>query len=254
MLGGVGWTRKKVEDFLKRKVHVIPCGAVPKEGDPAGRIIHNYSYPQKKTNSINSALINTSVEYITFKERVALLSQVDWYLKVDLKSGYRQLPVHPVDWHTQAYSLGPTEFYIDIAMPFGKANSSRVFCTWTSTWCKSFKFHFQNHYAFPIALAVYMDDFFGGPIRTGSLNKDHTRARSMFEDLITVGKATSAIMNMKKCEEPARVMDILGMNFNSKKKACFLAKTKIAKYTSKLAELRASGVASSKKCKKSPDT
>jgi len=40
MLGGRGWTRKKVEKFLKRKVYVIPCGAVPKDGDKNGRIIH----------------------------------------------------------------------------------------------------------------------------------------------------------------------------------------------------------------------
>ena len=33
MLGGVGWTREKVENFLKQKVYVIPCGAVPKNGE-----------------------------------------------------------------------------------------------------------------------------------------------------------------------------------------------------------------------------
>ena len=128
MLWGRGWSRKKVEKFLKRKVHIIPCGAVPKNEDPFGRIIHNFSFPNKKVNSINSALTDTSVEYISFKKTVSLLAQVDWYLKVDLKNGYRQLPVHPTDWHTQVYSLGPNEFYIDITMPFGKANSARVFC------------------------------------------------------------------------------------------------------------------------------
>ena len=41
MLGGKGWTREKVENFLGKKVYVIPCGAVPKNGDKNGRIIHN---------------------------------------------------------------------------------------------------------------------------------------------------------------------------------------------------------------------
>ena len=85
MLGGLGWSRTKVEKFLKRKVHIIPCGAVPKNNDPWGRIIHNFSYPNKSVNSINSALIDTSVEYISFIKTVSLLAQVDWYLKVDLK-------------------------------------------------------------------------------------------------------------------------------------------------------------------------
>ena len=250
MLGGVGWTRKKVEDFLKRKVYVIPCGAVPKNGDKNGRIIHNYSYPYKNALSVNSALVDTSTEYITFKQRVALLAEVDWYIKVDLKNGYRQLPVHPSDWHTQVYSLGPNEFYIDIVMPFGKANSSKVFCTWTSAWCNSFKFHFQNYYAYPIALAVYMDDFFGGPIRSGSLTKDLKRAYTLFQDLIIIGAVTRSFMNLKKCEEPARSKDILGMNFNSKEKACFLAATKVSKYTAKISEIRNRGSASSKELQK----
>ena len=251
MLGGVGWSRNKVEKFLGRKVHVIPCGAVPKNDDPFGRIIHDYSYP--KTNfstSINSALVNTSVKYITFKERVSRLSQVDWYLKVDLKNGYRQLPVHPTDWHTQVYSLGPNEFYIDLAMPFGKANSSRVFCTWTTAWCKSFKYHFQNHYSFPIALCVYMDDFFGGPIRTESPARDFRNAQKLFRNLIEVGAVTNTHMNLDKCEEPARSMDIIGMNFNSKKRACFLAKSKRLKYIMRLSTLRKLGIASSKKLQK----
>ena len=250
MLGGVGWSLKRVEKFLKQKVHVIPCGAVPKKNDPCGRVIHNYSYPNKHSNSINSVLTNTSVEYITFKERVALLAHVDWFLKVDLKNGYRQLPVHPSDWHTQIYSLGPNEFYIDIAMPFGKANSARVFCLWTSAWCESFKFHFHNRRPFAIALAVYMDDFFGGPIRTGSLVKDFRHAQKMFEDLIETGKITNTLMNVKKCFKPARSMDILGMIFDSKKKACFLSETKAKKYKLRLVAIRKTGAATSKELQK----
>ena len=67
MIAGVGWTRKMVKRFMKQKAYVMPCGAVPKNDDPWGRIIHNYSYPQKHWSSINSALTNTSVKYITFK-------------------------------------------------------------------------------------------------------------------------------------------------------------------------------------------
>ena len=238
MLGGMGWSLKKIEKFLKRKVYIIPCGAVPKNNDPCGRIIHDYSHPDKKVGSINSALTYTSVNYITFKERVAQLAQVDWFLKVDLKNGYRQLPVHPSDWHTQVYSLGPNEFYIDITMPFGKANSARVFCMWTSAWCESFKFHFHRQRRFSISLSVYMDDFFGGPIRTGSLTRDLKNARKLFEDLITMGAVTNTHMNIQKCEEPARSMDILGLNFNSELKACFLAKAKSDKYKTKLTSMR----------------
>ena len=77
---------------------------------------------------LNEALVDNSVSYISFADRARLLSQGVWYFTVDLQNGYRQVPVAPSDWHTQIYSLGPAEYYIDLAMPFGKANSSKHFC------------------------------------------------------------------------------------------------------------------------------
>ena len=64
-----------VEDFLGTRVYTIPCGAVPKGDDPHGRIIHDYSYACME-GSINSALLENSVRYIAFKERVEALSKV----------------------------------------------------------------------------------------------------------------------------------------------------------------------------------
>ena len=42
------------------------------------------------------------------------------------------------------------------------------------------------------------------------------------------------VYESQKCEEPAKSKDILGMNFNSKEKACFLATAKVTKYKSRL--------------------
>ena len=62
---------------------------------PHGKNIHDFSFPSATKGSVNSALINTSVSYISFVERARQLSKVDWILKVDMKNGYRQLGVHP---------------------------------------------------------------------------------------------------------------------------------------------------------------
>ena len=117
--------------FLSNSFYTIPCGTVPKGDDPYGRIIHNYSH-EYNGRSINDALLENSVQYISFKRRVQLLQHIKYYIKMDLKDGYRQLPVHPSEWRTQIYSLGQSEYYIDLAMPFGKANSSKIFCRWAS--------------------------------------------------------------------------------------------------------------------------
>ena len=127
MLGGIGWRKETVENFQGTRVYTIPCGAVPKGDDRHGRIIHDYSYAVRD-GLINSALLEISVRYIAFKERVKTLSKISKYISADLKAGYRQLPLNPDDWHTQVYSLGPQEYYIDLCMPFGKANSSKIFC------------------------------------------------------------------------------------------------------------------------------
>ena len=74
---------------------MIPCGAVPKNPDTVRSIIHDYTYPSSVQGSVNSALINTSVEYISFVERAKHLSKVQYFVKVDMKNGYRQLGVHP---------------------------------------------------------------------------------------------------------------------------------------------------------------
>ena len=96
MIGGPGWTANVVRWFLGGDFHITPCGAVPKGDDPHGRIVHNYSHTVDGM-SLNAALIDNSVEYISFQARVKLLAQVSWYFKVDLKNGYRQIPVNPKD-------------------------------------------------------------------------------------------------------------------------------------------------------------
>ena len=117
-IGGPGWGRAAVHDFLNRDFYVIPCGAVPKGADPHGRIIHDYSFAPEDSHSLNSSLLENSVKYITFTERVRALSKVSWYFAVDLKNGYRQLPVKPHDWHTQVYCLRKNEHCIAVLHAF----------------------------------------------------------------------------------------------------------------------------------------
>ena len=75
----------------------IPCNATDKDGDPRGRVIHDYGYFEKGSYSINAAHSSTTVRYISVKERVNLLKNVKWYIKADLKNGFRQFGTHPKD-------------------------------------------------------------------------------------------------------------------------------------------------------------
>ena len=119
-------------------------------------------------------------------------------------------------------------------MPFGKANSSKIFCAWSSAWCQSFRHHFQNCYSMKISLSAYVDDFFGGPICTASAGKDKSNAQLLLDTLIEFGRITNTHMNVQKCKGPATSLDILGILFDSRKKACFLSVDKAIKYTQRL--------------------
>ena len=159
MLGGPGWSRHTVHDFLGADFYVVPCGAVPKGSDTHRRIIHDYSFAPKSSRSLNESLLENSVQYITFKERVAALSKYAWYFAVDLKNGFRQLPVYPSDWHTQVHSLGQNEYFIDVCMPFGKANSSKIFCFWVENWCEAFTQQFKKLVQWPIVIGRMLTTF-----------------------------------------------------------------------------------------------
>ena len=80
-----------MQSFLGKDVYTIPCASVPKGDDPDGRIVHDYSYAVEGGQSINSVLLENSVQYIAFKDRGLLV----YNGTVDLKAGYRQLPLNP---------------------------------------------------------------------------------------------------------------------------------------------------------------
>ena len=238
MLGGPGWSAETVSRFLGSTFYYTPCGAVPKRDDPYGRIIHNYSH-QFDGVSLNDCLIDNSTEYISFKDRVKLLNQVKYYIKLDLKDGYRQLAVHPSEWRTQVYSLGPREHYIDIAMPFGKSNSSKLFCRWASLWFESCITRFNKKYAASAVLRSYVDDGFGGA-DTWKI------AIKLIKFITDMGLTHETIVNTAKTEGPATALVILGLLYCSQSKVCRLDPAKVTKYAARISTLLAVGVATSK--------
>ena len=77
MIGGPGWTADMVRKFFGgRNFYGIPCGAVEKDGDPVGRIVHDYGHYKRGSYSINAAHSSTSVEYLTFIQRAQILNNI----------------------------------------------------------------------------------------------------------------------------------------------------------------------------------
>ena len=143
------------------------------------------------------------------------------------------MPVHPSDWHTQVYSLGHSEFYIDLAMPFGKANSSRHFCAWTDLWFSSFLLYCKRAFPFHAVLGSYVDDGFGGARSQG-------KAQLMIDRLFKAGLETSTRFNAGKTRGPARSLVVLGLLYCSVTQSCRLGDKKRQKYLSRVDAMMAS--------------
>ena len=138
IIGGPGWSATTVRQFFGgADFYGIPCNATEKNGDPRGRIVHDYGYFPKGSYSINATHSSTTVKYPALRERVAILQDIYWYVKADLANGFRQFGTHPKDWRYQVYCNGPREHYIDLACPFGKTNSTIEFCPPVALFAKS---------------------------------------------------------------------------------------------------------------------
>ena len=112
-------------------------------------------------------------------------------------------------------------------MPFGKANSSKVFCFWVTNWCRAFRFHFQKRVAWDFALESYVDDIFGGAATFEQTLK-------LKNEIIATGYVTTAKANLKKCHGPCQELKILGMLYNAITKRCSLPPGKVIKYISRI--------------------
>ena len=73
-IGGVGWSRDNIENFLASDVY--PCVCVPKGDDLYGSIVNDYSCAAVGEESINEAHLDSCVHYISLKQRVRSLPKI----------------------------------------------------------------------------------------------------------------------------------------------------------------------------------
>ena len=126
--------------------------------------------------------------------------------------------------------MGPTEYYIDLAMPFGKANSSKIFCRWASLWFKSCLSNFNKKYRARAVLDSYVDDGFGG-------DNAYSIAQALISFITKAGKRYGTLVNVAKTCGPAIAMVILGLLYHSRRKICSLDPEKVTKYSAHISQL-----------------
>ena len=110
--------------------HISRFGVIPKNHQPKKwRLIVDLSHPAGK--SVNDGIPKNlcSLTYITIDsaiQGIMQLGQGTLLAKIDIKSAFRLLPVHPVDRHLLAMHWDHN-LYIDTCLPFGLRAAPKLF-------------------------------------------------------------------------------------------------------------------------------
>ena len=126
-------------------------------------------------------IANTSVRYDSIRRRVLVLDGVTWYIKADVKNGFRQFGTHPSDWRCQVYCNGIDDHYIDLACPFGKTNSTLEFCPPVKLFAMSVVHRWRETKGGTLPrLSSYVDDIYMEVSLTASSTKWHWSSGIIF--------------------------------------------------------------------------
>ena len=146
----------RYEIVHKRPTIVSALGAIPKPNGREVRLIHDCSRPVG--TSLNDFASKESVKYQTLEEAVALTASHSYFAKIDLKSAYRSVKIHPsnhdltgLKWVFQG-SDSPS-YLIDHRLPFGARKSPAIFHRLTQGVRRMME---RRGYG---GVIVYLDDF-----------------------------------------------------------------------------------------------
>ena len=218
------------KDSLPTNAFISPIGVVPKNVTDF-RIIHDLSYPQKSTKSLNDAIFKDrvscsypSTKYVTKIVQNCGPSAFVW--KIDLKSAYRQIPLHS----SEATFLGLSwreKFYFDCALPFGCRSSPALFSMvmialmWAiSDQNPNIRGHVDN----------YLDDIFG-------VAGTEDEANQFFHHVIKVVEALGIKINQKKVFTPRQKLKILGFCYDCPQQQICIPTKQIDSICSRISDL-----------------
>ena len=208
-------------------VHVSPIGLVPKSDRPdAWRMIVDLSHPQG--HSVNDAIPSTlcSPQYPSIDDAVAVVLSLGRHtqlVKIDLKSAYRVLPVHPADRQLLGVRWGD-QVFVDLCLPFGLRSAPKIFTAFADAVAWSLK-------AAGVPLLFhYLDDFliFGRPGSDEGLRYRQI-ALQVLEDL-------NIPVAWPKLEGPSTLVTFLGILIDTIRLELRLPLPKLARLRSLLSQ------------------
>ena len=192
--------------FVKHKPKIVSAlGSVPKPQSSDLRIIHDCSRPVGA--SLNTYASLDKERYQSVDEAVKLSKKNCFYAKVDLKSAYRSVKIHPsnfdltgIKWQFDGEE--DPSYLVDTKLPFGARKSPAIFHRLTQSVRRmmagrGFK-----------SVVVYLDDF----LVIGDTREECFTA---YNTLISLLRDLGFYINWKKVIDPTQRIIFLGICLNS---------------------------------------
>ena len=194
----------KVQPPLASLIHISKLGVIPKKHQPGNwRLIVDLSSPKGASIndfistefcSLSYKLVDDAAAYVFEAGRGTLLA------KLDIKSAYRNVPVHPSDRHLLGIQW-QGETLVDTYLPFGLRSAPKLF----NAVADALEWIMVNEGGTQVEFVIhYLDDFlFGG--RPGS----EACSRALVHGLHLCRTVGFPVMQ-EKVLGPATVLDFLG--------------------------------------------
>lgn len=208
-------------------LRISPIGIVPKKSG-GWRLITHLSAPEG--NSINDFIDPKycSVKYSSFDEAVTLIqSQGPACLigKMDLKSAFRLLPIHPSDFCLLGIKFQDC-YYFDKCLPFGCALSCALFEKFSNFlhWALSHTTKSSN-------ICHYLDDFlFVGPNASNECDR-------LMQQFSHICKDLGVQIAADKTEGPTTNITYLGLGIDTVSQTLFIPHDKVTSLNDQLRDL-----------------
>ena len=140
-------------------LQVYPIGVIPKKHSSEWRTIFHLSYPKHRPTSVNAHIPpeSYSLQYIKVDHAIAILQDLGpgcFMSKLDIKSAFRNVPVHPSDWELLGMKWEGLYFF-DMVLPFGLRSAPFLFDEFSS----AVEWIIQTKLNIPKVIHI-LDDFF----------------------------------------------------------------------------------------------
>ena len=209
----------------KKPMIVSALGTV-KKSDGGLRLIHDCSLPVGKSlNSYAPSLEKYSYESVD--TAVSMIQEGFYLAKVDIKSAYRNIPIHPrsqeatgLQW---TFENGEHVYFYDCKLPFGGRASPYIFHRISQAIKRMMiRLGFSK-------IVAYLDDFL-------LIGESYEECLSAWQEMKELLSKLGLPLNERKLVAPCQVIEFLGISINTKLCTLSLPKDKLADIHAVLAQ------------------